>query len=162
MTDYNSARWDASVQSRFWRQTMKVEDGCIVWAGTLTPRGYGQFSVDNKHYAAHRLAYSKLVGPVPVGLVCDHLCRNRACVNPEHIDVVTNRENIIRGEGPAMLTRMNRAKTHCPAGHEYTVTNTRVDSRGRRGCRTCSLAFSRKYKARMREIRALAQTGGEA
>lgn len=70
---------------------------CWLWIGPLDRYGYGKYRRSNRHTGAHRIAYQLLVGEIPEGLVIDHLCRNRACVNPWHMDPVTNRENILRG-----------------------------------------------------------------
>jgi hypothetical protein len=114
----------------------KTQD-CWNWTGALD-NGYGRFQGGprgSKVHRAHRLAYELLVGPIPEGLVLDHLCRNRRCVNPDHLEPVTNRINVLRGEGWAA----SRARqTHCIHGHEFTPANTYVDpKRGTRGCREC-------------------------
>ncbi len=148
MADYVNARWDDAVQKRFWSKVVKGADSlsCWLWTGVLTPQGYGQFSVDNRHYAAHRLLKSKL-SVVPERMVCDHLCRNRACVNPAHIEIVTNQENIRRG----ILGKLNSAKgasiSHCRHGHEYTEETTRFTPRGTRTCRVCDRIRGSAYTA---------------
>ena len=99
---------------------------CIPWLGSLFPNGYGR--LDGR--VAHRVIYEALIGPVPEGLQLDHLCRNRACVNVNHLEPVTQRENIRRGSRPN--------QTHCKRGHEYTPENTyRRGSSGARQCRAC-------------------------
>ena len=87
---------------------------CWVWKGHLC-RGYGQFCLHGKRQPAHRAVYEALVGPVPDGLVIDHLCRNRACVNPSHLEAVSFRENVLRGVAPSA---QNARKTHCIRGHK--------------------------------------------
>lgn len=100
----------------------------------------------NRFTHSHRFAYELLVGPVPEGMQLDHLCRNRWCCNPEHLELVTPRENTLRGVGPSAV---NAVKTHCKNGHEFTPENTRVDQRtGERGCWTCRRAISAAWNAK--------------
>lgn len=110
-------------------------NGCWVWQGYTKGRmGYASISVKNRDRFAHRISYELANGAVPDGLVLDHLCRNVLCVNPDHLEPVTNKENILRGSG---ITARSAKKTHCPAGHPYTDENT-ARSRGRRICKTCA------------------------
>lgn len=109
--------------------------GCWLWLGFLK-RGYGVVRRDGRKWAAHRFFYELLVGPIPDGLVIDHLCRVRNCVNPQHLEPVTNAENLARGEGPnAKALRDNT----CIRGHEFTPENTYYrPSRPRvRICKSC-------------------------
>ena len=112
----------AIIQSR-----ITVDDaGCWLWQGPLTNAGYGRMSwtaFGRKEGGAHRVSYVAHRGPIPAGLQLDHLCRNRACVRPDHLEPVTNRVNILRGESPS--ARAARA-THCVHGHEFTPENTKV------------------------------------
>lgn len=125
-----------TVEERFWAKVRK-SDGCWVWLGEISHNGYGRFSLTHrKHVQAHRFAYERSVGPIPVGLVIDHLCRTRNCVNPVHLTTVTIGENVRRGIGPAVAGARMRAKTHCPSGHPYDAENTRL-YQGRRYCRAC-------------------------
>lgn len=115
---------------RFWNKVDKSGD-CWEWQATKTRSGYGHFRVGNKLVSAHRFAYELEIGKIPDGLVIDHLCRNRSCVNPKHLEPVTSKINSLRG------INHNTAKTHCPNGHEYNETNTRITPNGKRKCRIC-------------------------
>jgi HNH endonuclease len=92
---------------------------------------------------AHRVVYETLVGPIPDGLVIDHLCRNPRCVRPDHMEPVTNQVNVLRGIG---ITALRKQKTHCPAGHAYSLENTRYSKEGKRNCRTCARDRYRRMK----------------
>lgn len=108
--------------------------GCWLWLGHVNSQGYGQ----HKKRRAHRESYEIHVGNVPDGLVLDHLCRVRSCVNPAHLEPVTNKENILRGESPWAL---NARKTHCPRGHLLSEDNLRRcfgKNAGNRECKACS------------------------
>lgn len=110
--------------------------GCYVWTGALSPFGYGvAYSIHFPTRQAHRLMYLAAVGHVERSQHIDHLCRNRACVNPEHLDPVAPRTNILRGEGVAAK---NSRKTHCKWGHPFTEDNVWIMAGGGRCCRTCS------------------------
>jgi hypothetical protein len=110
---------------------------CVLWAGSVSPEGYGYVNGKprGKLYA-HRLAYERIHGPIPVGLEIDHLCRVRHCVNPDHLEAVTRRENQLRGFG---LSGVAARRTHCPKGHPYDEANTgRSKHRpNRRVCLAC-------------------------
>lgn len=109
---------------------------CWIWKGARTSNGYGSFNVGGQRTVpAHRFAYELLVGPIPEGLDLDHLCRVRHCVNPMHLEPVTNAENILRGEAPPAV---NARRDRCKRGHEFTPENTyTTGARGDRQCRTC-------------------------
>ena len=145
-------------QERFWAKVDRRPDGCWVWTASTLGGGYGQFrsrTVDLPSAYAHRIAYGLLVGPIPDGLELDHLCRNRACVNPDHLEPVTHAENLRRGASLSGVLwvgpRPNTLKTHCPRGHAYDDANTR-HYRGRRVCRACDAERSRtKHSTRAAE-----------
>lgn len=121
---------------RFWAKvTKQPDDGCWLWAGALSPAGYGRFDVGSRNVRAHRWAYEEERGPIPEGLSLDHLCRTRRCVRPGHLEPVTQRENVLRGEGFAAV---NARKTHCPRGHPLSGENLYRNHRGWRQCRACN------------------------
>ena len=124
---------DADHLRRFWAKVQKTED-CWLWTAALD-QGYGRFSVAPGRAArAPRVAYELLVGSIPADRQLDHLCRNRACVNPAHLELVTSRTNTLRGLG---RTARNARRTHCPKGHPYSPENTLVSKDGERFCREC-------------------------
>lgn len=108
-------------------------NGCWIWRLRLDKDGYGQISVQNKTRRAHRVAYEALVGEIPEGLELDHLCRVRSCVNPEHLEPVTSKENTLRGES---FSAVNARKTHCSKGHELAGDNLEIRGK-QRSCREC-------------------------
>ncbi|MEU2992920.1 HNH endonuclease signature motif containing protein [Streptomyces griseoincarnatus] len=116
----------------------------MIFTGHVNPGGYGVIKSQGAMHNAHRVAYEVLVGPIPEGMHIDHLCRVRRCVNPHHLEPVTQRENTLRGDGP---TAIHALKTHCPQGHPYDEVNTYVCSAGRRHCRKCKREREREYRA---------------
>lgn len=121
------------------------ENGCWPWLGAINVHGYGNFhAYDGKSLRAHRVVYELMVGPIPDGLVIDHLCRVRHCVNPSHMEPVPPEVNVLRGVGP---TAINRLKSECVRGHEFTPENTADTGRGGRRCKTCSRDGARARNA---------------
>ena len=125
-------------QERFLaRMNVDTETGCWLWTGRLSSHGYGECRIKRNGKPirfAHRVAYYLFVGPIPEGLQLDHLCRVRHCVNPEHLEPVTSRENILRS--PFTVASRWAQRTHCNYGHEFTPENTGM-RKGNRFCRTC-------------------------
>ena len=124
----------ADAPQRFWKQTDTTGE-CWRWLGGKTISGYGQLSVHYRKVLAHRFAYELLVAPIPEGMEIDHLCHERDCVNPAHMEVVTHAENV----------RRTRPKPYCPQGHAMTGANVamRADT-GHRICRQCRVERNRK------------------
>lgn len=125
-----------------------VTETCWIFTGYVDPKSrYGLFHFRGRLSRPHRVAWVLTHGSLPVKpLVLDHLCRNRRCVNPLHLEVVTFRENVLRGEGK---TAANARKTACVNGHEFTPENTYQEKRGR-SCRACAAANSQRYRLRKR------------
>jgi hypothetical protein len=133
-----------TLEERFWSKVSQTgESDCWEWEGTRNPKGYGRLAVGRTSVPAHRYAYELLIGPFPPGLVSDHLCRNRGCVNPSHIEPVTNRENILRGR---TLPAENIKRTHCKRGHPFDEANTYITSKGARDCRACKREAVRRCR----------------
>lgn len=149
-------------RERFDRYCMpEPMSGCWLWIGPLCGAGYGRMTIGGERPGAHRLSYELFVGPIPEGLELDHLCRTRCCVNPDHLEPVTQRENGRRGfSAPAI----NARKTHCPEGHPLSGDNVRIDGHTRR-CVTCYRAYRRRrwklgLRVRTRAIEAEATAMG--
>ena len=129
-------RRKTSLRDRFFNRLV-VGDGCWHIGGALAPNGYSRISREpGTMVYGHRVSYEIFVGPISPGLCIDHLCRNRACVNPSHMEQVTRGENVLRGVG---ISAMNASKTHCHRGHELVGANlANTPSRiGSRVCREC-------------------------
>ena len=121
---------------------------CLRWQGALDPCGYGRFRLRGRSPLVHRVAYEHFVGPIPEGLEIDHTCRVRDCVFHGHLEAVTHRENLRRGNNPMSM------RTHCPQNHPYDFENTYViPNGGGRGCRKCRDESARRYRERRRRAR---------
>lgn len=134
--------------------TPVTESGCWLWEGACNPYGYGVVSVKGRRLMAHRVIYELMRGPIPEGLQTDHLCRVRCCVNPDHLEAVTSRENTLRGMSPpAILAK----KMYCKRGHPLFGDNCkRIGARQERYCKACNRA---RMKARY--YAALTSQGGK-
>lgn len=115
-----------------------IATGCNLWTGRTNLRGYGRIQHDKHQLLVHRVAYELRFGPIPLGLVIDHLCRNTLCCNPDHLEAVSQRENTLRGSGP---TARRAWQTHCHKGHPLSGDNLRLLN-GRRQCRACRRAYN--------------------
>lgn len=135
----------AELQRRFWSKVQPDRFGCLIWHGARTPDGYGKIRNGRSTVLAHRLSWEWARGPIPEDVVIDHLCRNRACVKTVHMELVSRRENTLRGNSVAS----QRARlTHCKYGHPFSPSNTYYHPvRGTRGCRACNAQAARRYYA---------------
>lgn len=146
----------SSVQERVAAYTAQPDyivdeqTGCWVWQRAERGSGYGAKWHNGACGYAHRFFYERYVGPIPEGLHIDHLCRNRRCVNPDHLEAVTNRENILRGTG---FSAVNARKTHCVNGHPFDEENTYIRPDGDRDCRACKRVAHAKQDARRRALK---------
>ncbi len=128
-------------EESFDARIAKADTGCWLWTGHIGRNGYGVIGIGGRKLAkAHRFAYERFIGPIPDGMQLDHLCRVRHCVNPTHLEPVSNRENVIRG---------NEARPRalaCKRGHLFTPKNTYVNpSSGRRECKACRVAALNRF-----------------
>lgn len=150
--------FDDTTLERFWAKVDKNGPlpsynpslgPCWFWLGAINHDGYGTFYISRRGTEkAHRLAYKFTIGQIPEGLQLDHLCRVRCCVNPSHVEVVTNRTNVLRGVG---LTAQWARQTHCINGHPFDLENTYIRKTGGRLCRACKRTRDKEY-ARIERI----------
>lgn len=146
---HSTDRLDEALVSR----SLPVENGCQVWTGYTVEDGYGRITFDGVNRGVHQVAYELTKGPIPDGLVVDHECRVRNCINPDHLRAITGPENTLE-ERSLATGNINMRKTHCVNGHEFTPENTKKhDADGGRACRECHRERNAKYKARRRASR---------
>lgn len=135
--------------SAFFQERISPEPntGCWLWTGNMTSSGYGRhYGHSGRYVTTHRVLYEIANGAVPEGLDLDHLCRTRACVNPDHLEPVTRAENLRRSP---LVGHVRPEQTHCKSGHPLSGNNLRIDkASGWRKCRACSANWSRAYQAR--------------
>jgi len=127
-----------SLRERFdERYEPEPNSGCWLWVGSYGNAGYGQISINKKHKYAHRVGYELYRGKIPDGLNIDHLCRVPCCVNPWHLEAVTQKENVRRGENSKALRLRHAMKTHCKKGHPLSGDNLSVSQKRGRICKQC-------------------------
>jgi len=137
--------------AKFWSMVdVGKPEECWPWTGKLY-NGYGFFALLGKSRGAHRASFTIAHGAIPDGMWVDHVCRNRACVNPAHLRAVTPKTNAL--ENNIGLTAQNAVKTHCDKGHKLAGENLRIEKRGWRLCVICQRAHNRAYRARLSAAR---------
>ncbi len=142
---------DLSLPKRFTDRVAEQDrNGCAIWPGCKDHMGYGRMGW-HRSRLVHRIAYEAVHGEIPDGLVIDHLCRTPSCVNPEHLEAVTQKENCKRGTAGEVTTARQASKTHCPQGHPYSGDNLYITKVGSRACKKCSRASVIQHNRRKRE-----------
>src|SRR2546427_3190282 len=138
------ARPGASLRERIENLSMPVpESGCWLWTASVNNKGYAYITIDGRRRLGHRIAYELWKGDIPEGLELDHLCRVPSCVNPDHLQPVSHRDNVLAGKSP---TAGYAQQTRCKNGHPYDLFNTRVRKYGGRDCRACHRMYYHRAK----------------
>lgn len=125
-------------EQRLFGRVRLQPSGCWEWVGARDKGGYGRVSLDGRTVRTHRIMFVAFQGPIPDGLECHHRCRNRACCNPAHLELLSRHEN----------ASLAQQRTHCKRGHEFTPETTRFDSDGKRRCRICASARDAERRSR--------------
>ena len=160
LDDFRAAPRKMGHAERFEMRFMpEPNSGCWIWLGSLNRGpskkdiGYGRFQCDGVQSQAHRYSYEMHIGPIPKGLEIDHLCRNPCCVNPDHLEPVTHKENVRRGDASVSWAKQQRNKTHCKRGHEFSEDNIYLNKTGGRCCKACARKHALAYYYRKRARR---------
>ena len=149
---HTSGTYGMSTPERFFSY-VDFTDTCWLWTGGIDKDGYGKFWWHGQTGRAHRWVYGFCVGPIPDGLQIDHLCRVPRCVNPDHLEAVTGRVNVMRS--PIAPAAINARKTHCQRGHPFDEANTYVNPLGQRECRICGRIKGKRHYWRRKKQRRL-------
>ena len=134
-TGESNPAWRPPMDRFFDRVGITENSDCLFWKGFINHNGYPKFTIGSRVVRAHRFIYEWCIGPIPNGMELDHLCRNRNCVNPSHLEAVTRRENLLRGN---TFARENSEKTACIKGHPFIGRNVMLTRDGKRKCRACA------------------------
>lgn len=144
-----STRWPSTYERFQDKYIPEPNSGCWIWVGACSGSGYAWFWDSGKYFLAHRWSYEYHVEAIPEKLTIDHLCRVKTCVNPVHLEAVTQRENTLRGN---TMAGANSRKTHCKHGHPFSISNTAYRSDGNRRCRYCGKLRKAAYRKRKSEV----------
>ncbi len=133
-------------EERFFKKVKKTAY-CWEWLGCKNSTGYGWFGMNKEMFGAHRASYELFIEKIPKDMTIDHICRNRSCVNPKHLRIMTQKENNAIGDSPPAI---NARKTHCIRGHEFTVKNTYITTDSYRRCRICFNMLLRRHRKKQK------------
>ncbi len=140
---------DKNPALRFFEKLIIDNNECIIWRGAILAGGYGILKINSKNMGAHRFSYELFKGPLIKGLQIDHICRNRTCVNPRHLRQVTQKVNLT--ENSNSWGAINKNKTHCKNGHEFSPDNILKSKRNCRICKKCWRKYINEYKRNKRK-----------